>query len=193
MVSTKAIGWLMIGLILGFFMMGSTVSMVEQSVISVESGIVRINPTGAAGSALVVYHPGVTTFNRDVTYAFAGGLAETGWRCDVTTASPVAPTDLAVFDLLVLVTPTYFNEPARSIAEYVGFLGDLGGLPVELVVTAGTDSRVSSMQLEALIHDANGSVLSILELWQSAPNEAFDGVTDPIEIARRAGSSIDLP
>jgi len=193
MLSSRTWPWYMLGIVLGFFVAGSLASMVEQSTISVESAVVTINSDGPAGDALLIYHPGVTRFNRRVTYAYAEGLADSGWRCDVSTASGAAPTDLEEYELLVLGTPTYFSGPARSIVEYVGLLGDLGGIPTTIIVTAGSGSDLAAMKLEAVVLDANGTVTGILELWQMRPNAPRYGTSDAMEIARRAGSSRVVP
>jgi hypothetical protein len=50
------------------------------------SGIDVLNADGSE-TALVIYHPGLSSFMKDVAYAFADGLVENGWRVEITTAS----------------------------------------------------------------------------------------------------------
>ncbi len=52
------------------------------------------NPTGAK-TALVIYHPGLQPFAHDIAYGYADGLAQNGWRVEITTASSQSPTDLS--------------------------------------------------------------------------------------------------
>ena len=58
-----------------------------------------LNPAGAGGSALVVYHPGLSDFQQRVSRAFAAGLVAGGWRVELTTANRQARTDLTRYDL----------------------------------------------------------------------------------------------
>jgi len=189
MCSTKSMGWLMIPLILGFFV----TSIFVQVQIEDPSETTCVNPTGGTGTALVAYHPGLTSFQRDVALAFAHGLVSSDWRCDVTTVSREAPTDLSGYDLLVLGTPAYAFKPAGPVMRYLKRLGDLGGLPTMLIVTgAGTTAPAASVLADA-VAEANGTTIELLELWKMAPNEEMHGISDAIEIAERAGAAIQLP
>ncbi|UCF10557.1 MAG: hypothetical protein JSW65_02475 [Candidatus Bipolaricaulota bacterium] len=181
--------WLMVAVALGLFV-GSILLQVRTDV---PSEVITVNPSGAAGSALVVYHPGLSSFQEDVTMAFATGLADAGWRCDVTTASRKAPHDLAGYDLLVLGAQAYQWQPARPVRRYVERLGDLGGLATAILVTgAGSTDRAASL-LEGQLADAGGMIAERLELWQDAPNEEVHGIEDVVQIARSRGAALTLP
>ena len=52
------------------------------------------NPTGNK-TALVLYHPGLSSFSHDVSYAFAVGLVSNGWRVEIATSSIEAPTNIS--------------------------------------------------------------------------------------------------
>ena len=187
--SPKSMVWWMIPVILGFFM-GSIVLQIQTCV---PSEVVTVNPDGATGTAFVAYHAGLSSFQKDVTMAFVRGLVSNGWRCDVTTASREAPMDLSAYDLLVLGAPTYAFKPANPLRRYLTLAGDLGGLPTVLLVTgAGTTENAASV-LAGYVTDANGTTIDVLELWQAAPSEEVDGLSDAMEIAERAGESIVLP
>jgi len=187
--SPRSMVWWMLPLILGFFV----TSIFVQVQICVPGEVVAVNPTGATGAAFIAYHGGLSSFQEDVTSAFVRGLVSSGWRCDVTTASREAPADLRGYDLLVLGAPTYAFKPARPITQYLERIGDLGGLPTVLLVTgAGTTARAASV-LADTVAEANGATIEVLELWQAAPNEEIHGISDAMEIAERAGASIELP
>ena len=189
MCSAKSLAWLMVPLILGFFV----TSVFVQVQIEDPSELMSVNPSGATGSALVAYHAGLTSFQRDVTLAFARGLAANDWRCDVTTVSREAPTDLSGYGLLVLGAPTYAFEAAGPVTRYLERLGDLGGVPIVLLVTgAGTTAPAASALADA-VAEANGVMIELLELWKMAPNEEIHGISDAIEIAEQTGASIELP
>ena len=187
--SPKSMVWWMLPLILGFFV----TSIFIQVQTCDPSEVVTLNPTGATGTAFVAYHAGLSSFQEDVTSAFVRGLVSSDWRCDVTTASREAPADLSGYDLFVLGAPTYAFKPARPVTQYLERVGDLGGLPTVLLVTgAGTTERAASA-LADTVTEANGIPIEVLELWQAASNEEIYGTSDAIEIAERAGASIELP
>jgi len=190
LLTTKVLPWIMIAAALGVFAIGSVSSMNRQAAGEIESGVAILNPEGNVGRALHVYHPGVTTFQRRMTFAFARGMASSGWRCDITTASHVAPDDLAPYDLLVLGSQTYYNEPAPSIVRYLDRLGDLDGQPLVLLVTAGTSPEWATWHLENAVREAGGEITLILELLQFTGNETPDDVQPPEDIARHVGSTM---
>jgi len=181
--------WLMVPLILGFFL----TSIFLQTQTCVLSEVVTVNPTGATGTAFVAYHAGLSSFQKDVTFAFVRGLVSNDWQCDVTTASLEAPADLSGYDLLVLGAPTYAFKPANPIKRYLKLVGDLGGLPTVLLVTGAGSTERAAAAFADYVAEANGTTIELLELWQAAPNEEIHGISDAIEIAERAGASIELP
>lgn len=189
MCGTKPSMWLMAAVGLGL-LMGSVLLQVR---IDAPTDLVRINPSGSTGTALVVYHPGLSSFQEDVTLAFADGLVASGWACDVTTASRRAPHDLDLYDLLVLGAQAYEWRPACPVRRYVERLGDLAELATALLVTgAGSTDRAVEL-LEDHVADAGGKVVERLELWQAAPNESVHGIADAEEIARARGAALTLP
>ena len=98
----------------------------------VVSGIEVVNPSGSK-TALVVYQAGLTSFPKDTSYAFANGLAASGWRVEITTASSQAPSDLSKYSLLVLGFPTYGGNPGQVIVRYFGRVGDLRGINTVII------------------------------------------------------------
>jgi len=95
-----------------------------------------LNPNGIQ-TAIIIYHPGLSSFNEDVTYAFGDGLVDNGWRVEITTASDQATTDLSKYSLLVLGSPVYGGSPSASIERHVDRIGNLGGIESVLIVTSG--------------------------------------------------------
>jgi hypothetical protein len=137
---------------------------------------VKVLHTGAGtGTALVVYHPGKSDFHRRVIIGFAEGLASNGWRVEITTASPQAPTDLSGYDLLVLGGPTYVFAPNRPIRRYLRRLGDLGGQRTVTIVTAMGAGRRSTSIIERQVQEANGDLIKALLLYWMRPNDDHYG------------------
>ncbi len=110
--------------------------------------------------ALVVYQQGLSSGPRDAAYAFADGLASNGWRVEVTTASPQAPTDLSGYKLLVLAYPIYGAKPGEAATRYVDGLGNLQGIDVVTIDVRWSNAveTVMKQQVEA----QNGTVLQTL-------------------------------
>jgi flavorubredoxin len=150
------------------------------------SGIEVLNADGAE-TALIIYHPGLSSFMRDVTYAFADGLVENGWRVEVTTASSEAPTDLSNYSLLVLGSPVYAGNPSPTIKRHLERMGDLNGIDTVILVTSGGSDGSTEAYLQQAVEDHNGVVTNVLSLFTSTPNEG-DG--DPLDIAEQAGREI---
>jgi len=151
------------------------------------SKIKVLNPQGE-NKALVIYHPGLSDFQRKVTLAFANGLVSSGWRVEVTTASSRAVADLSSYDLLVLGSPTYGFKPASSIQRYISRVGDFQGKQTVVIVTAAGSAGGSLAIMEKLIQDRNGFIVKSLKLFTQAPNDG-----NPLDIATQAGKEFLLP
>lgn len=165
----------------------------------VASEVTTLNPGGETGRALVVYHPGKSDFQNRVFAGFAEGLVGSGWRVEVTTPSPQAPTGMADYDLLVLGGPTYGFTPNRPIQKYVSRLGDLGGKPTVTIITALGMGERSSGRMEQLVRQANGKLVRALVLYKARPNDDDNPVGGrqnqdiAVEMATQAAKEIGLP
>ncbi len=158
----------------------------------VVSGIEVVNP-GGSKTALVVYQAGLTSFPKNASYAFANGLAASGWRVEITTASSQAPSDLSKYSLLVLGFPIYRDSPGTAIVRYVDRVGDLHGINAVIIGVGGFDAGKSVATMMQKVHAANGTVQkSVLLVSKStllgmAPH---GGSGSPADIARQAGTQI---
>ncbi len=161
--------------------------------IPVKREIEVLNPEGQAGTALVVYHPGKTDFQKDVSTAFAEGLVSNDWRVEITTASSQAPGDISGYDLLALGGPIYYSRPSRPISNYLSRLGDLQGKPTVTMNTAMGPDKSSNAILTKQVEKANGDLINDVLLRSVASNEDEYGNTDAVEIATLAGQQVPLP
>jgi flavorubredoxin len=150
------------------------------------SGIEVLNADGSE-TALIIYHPGLSSFMKDVTYAFADGLVENGWRVEITTASSEAPIDLSDYSLLVLGSPVYAGNPSPTIKRHLERMGDLNGIDTVILVTSGGSDGSTEAYLQQAVEDHNGVVTNVLSLFTSTPNKG-DG--DPLDVAEQAGREI---
>jgi flavorubredoxin len=159
-----------------------TLSLIQTEIVS---DVETINPNGNTGKAFVAYRPGISFFQRDVTYAFIEGLKDNDWSIDVTTTSSQTPTDISNYDLVVFGSPTYGGKPHQSVTDYIEQLGNLGNKHVALVVTAGFSSNALTF-LENLINNASGVVVKSLVL-----NLTGNIGGDTWQIRYQAGKSIN--
>jgi len=159
----------------------------------VVSDVEILNPDGSTGTALLAYHPGKSGYQEMLTEAFSEGLVSNGWRVEVATASKEAPTDLSGYDLLVLSAPTYDWVPAKPLQRYLEQLGDLGGQPTVVIISAAGTTSVSLPMMEDLVREANGDLLASYALWTMVPNRMVYGIDDPEEIMRREAKAIPVP
>jgi menaquinone-dependent protoporphyrinogen IX oxidase len=155
------------------------------------------HPEGRA-AALVVYHPGISAFPRDIAEGFAGGLAEAGWRVVITTASAATPVALGEYDLLAVVAPTYWWTPARPVLRWVARLEDLGGKPVAVLVTGLGSTHRAQRVLAAAVRERGGTVALARPFWTAAPNSEDEytwrtNTAVAVRLAREAGRALSPP
>ena len=143
-----------------------------------------LNPEGTK-MALVIYHPGLASFQQDTTYAFADGLVENGWKVEITTPSSEAPTDLSGYSLLVLGSPVYAGAPAPTLQRHLERIGDLNGIATALIVTSGGSDGEAEATLQQAVEDHDGNIVLVLSLYTSTPNDG-----NPLTIAEQAGRDL---
>jgi hypothetical protein len=153
------------------------------------TGLVVKNPDGSK-TAIVLYHPGLSSFAHDVSYAFADGLASNGWRVEIATPSTQAPTDTSKYDLLVLVASTYGRQPDSPTMRHLKRMGDLQGINTVIMTLSGGmgGDESTTKALEEAVSSGSGIIIKRLSM-KKAPNEGNKSVT---ELAEQAGSEITL-
>jgi hypothetical protein len=140
-----------------------------------------INADGSR-TALIVYQPGFSSFPRDVSYAFADGLASSGWRVEITTASPQAPSDFSNYSLLTLAYPVYGGNPGTAIVRYIDRVSNLNGINIVIIACGGGDTGESIEPLKQKVQVANSTFYDGLAV--SNQNSTA------LESARQTGSNI---
>jgi hypothetical protein len=144
------------------------------------------NPTGSK-TALVLYHPGLSSFSHDVSYAFADGLVSNGWRVEIATSSIEAPTNLSKYSLLVISSNTYAFTPDSPTIRQLERIGNLNGIQTVLLTLGAGSAQESQKALETTIQASNGTILQSLVLYSMAPNE---GDRSGTEIAQQTAREI---
>jgi hypothetical protein len=130
-----------------------------------------LNADGAK-IALVLYHPGLTSYAQDNAYAFAEGLASVDWRVEIATASPQAPTNIANYSLLVLVWPIYDFNPGPTITTQLQRIGNLQETnTVIIAVAGGLDPFNAPSHMTQIVQDYNGTVVASLQAYRGTDNK----------------------
>lgn len=161
------------------------------------SDVVALNAGGAAGRALVVYHPGLSDFEDRVVTAFVDGLVQKGWAVDRTTVSQQAPADASSYGLVVVSSPIYGGKVAQPLSDYVQRVGDFLGKPVVILLTGAGETPAALAGTEAMVTAANGEVVSRLAYMTLRPNESaksYEGsnVDRAVQMARDAALELTL-
>ena len=152
----------------------------------VVSDIIILNDQGEA-NALLIYHPGFTSFTKDVSFAFADGLALNNWRIEITTPSPQAPTTIANYDLLVVAAPVYGFGPTPTLSRHIDRIGDLQEIETSVIMTAAGSPGNAVETMKEIIEKNNGKVESQIVLFSLAPNEDDKSALD---LSKEAGRTI---
>ena len=147
------------------------------------SEIEVLNANGSQ-TALIIYHPGFSSFMKDTAYAFAEGLVENDWKVEITTASSQAPTELSGYSLLVLGSPVYASSPSATIKRHVERIGDLQEIDTVLLVTSGFSDGVTEASMQQTVEEYNGTVKEVVSIFESSDN---DGDGSPSDVAEQAG------
>ena len=137
----------------------------------------------AAGSktALVIYHPGLTSFTHDIAYNFSEGLVSAGWRVEITTASPKAPTNISNYSLLVLCWPIYDFNPGPTITSQIHRIGNLKGINTVIVaVGGGVDPFNAPGNMDKTVQNANGTIVQTIKAFRSTHNLNLQGLASKI-------------
>jgi hypothetical protein len=130
-----------------------------------------LNATGPK-TALVIYHPGLTDFARNITYTYAEGLVSSGWRVEIATASPQAPTNISKYSLLALSWPIYDLNPAPTIIAQIHRIGNLNGVNTTIIaIGGGLDPLNAPKAMNKIVQDANGTIIQQLTSFRSQHNQ----------------------
>lgn len=136
----------------------------------VKSEIDIINNEGIS-NALLIYHPGITSFTKDVSYSFAEGLEENNWRIEITPPSNEAPTNPSEYDLIIFCAPIYGFGPSPTISRHIDRITDFQSTRIVIILTGAGSPGDSLRALKEIIEQKNGFIESETVLFSLAPNE----------------------
>jgi len=150
------------------------------------------NSEGKSGKILVVYHPGLSSFQKDVTMSYVKGLVERDFIVDITTPSSNTTTEITSYDLIVLGAPTYEFSPAKPMENYITRVGDFKGKKIVAIITGSGSTEESVVKMKELIERANGALIESLPLWSLGPNEELYDISDPSKIAYNSALNLKI-
>ena len=154
--------------------LGSVAAYFEYSVYHETPTDIEVLNADGAKTALVIYHPGLTDFAKNVTYTYAEALAQAGWRVEITTPSTQAPTDIAKYQLLVLCWAIYDLNPAPTITNQIHRLGNLNDVDtVIIIIGGGLDPLNVKDSMNRIIEEANGTVVQSITSFRSQRNPSL--------------------
>lgn len=158
--------------------------------------VATISAGSGTGTALIVYHPGLSDFPDRIVAAYAEGLAEAGWRVDRTTASKAAPADFAPYDVVILAGPVY-GGLSKPLSDYIARV-DFAGRPVVVMVMGAGDTENTLRQAADRVSVGHGTVIERLSYTTMRPNEsdkayAGSNTDKAVAMARDAGKALALP
>jgi hypothetical protein len=145
------------------------------------------NPDGGAGHALVLYHPGLSDLQDALSDAFVAELVERDWRVNRATTSASAPTDVESYDLLALGVHTHWWAPDGPTRRYLDRVGDLGGTPVVVLLSAlGAAGRAEARSVDWITRHG-GRVVEVRPFFVMRPNDETDPRPNRAVALERAG------
>jgi len=156
------------------------------------TGLDTKNSEGKSGKILVVYHPGLSSFQKDVTMSYVKGLVERNFIVDITTPSSNTTTEITNYDLIILGAPTYEFAPAKPMENYITRVSDFKGKKIVVIITGSGSTDESVAKMKELIESTNGALIESLPLWFLGPNEEIYGISDASEIAYKSALNLDI-
>lgn len=121
--------------------------------------------------ALILYHPSRDAhFSEELTLALAQGFEGNGLSVERWTMSRAAPARPVGFDIIAVVTNTFFGHPDWPTMRYLK-RADFKNVPVIAIVAGGGGTERARRTIEKVLDKTGGDVREIRELWISRPNE----------------------
>lgn len=128
---------------------------------------------GAEGErkALILYHPSRDAqFTDELSLAIAEGLKASGYAVDRATLTGDTPAQPTGYQLLVVVSNTFFWMPDLPTLRYLK-RARLDRIPtVGVTAGAGSTTRAEKM-LEQALSDSGAAVVAMRAFWISRPND----------------------
>lgn len=120
--------------------------------------------------ALVLYHPSRDArFSDELSLAFTGGLLTAGFTVERATISSDTPVSMMGYDIVAIVSNTYFWQPDMPTKRYLSRVDFNGVKAVGLVAGAGSTTRAARL-LQEWMKRSNADLLSVKEFWILRPN-----------------------
>jgi hypothetical protein len=121
--------------------------------------------------ALILYHPSRDAhFTDDLSLAVAHGLKAAGYSVDRATLTGSTPDQPKGYQLLVVVSNTFFWTPDLPTLRYLK-RARLDRLPTVGVIAGGGSTNRSQQMLERSLSDSGASLIAMRAFWTLRPND----------------------
>lgn len=113
-----------------------------------------------AGKVLIVYHPGGSSFTKEVVRSFGEGIASKGYTVTIESAGSKIKSVIEDYKMVILASPVYNKQPRPPLKEFVE-RNSLKNLPVYLILTGSHTKRVQSEleNIAPLISKSGGKLI----------------------------------
>jgi hypothetical protein len=146
--------------------------------------VVTENESGTTGTMFIVFRPGISSFPQDILDKFVAGAISRNWRIDLTPVSKLTPTNVSMYQLIVLLAPVYGGKPAPQMQAYLSSVNFLGK-PVVVMLTSGGENPGAEAAMRNGTTAANGVVL-VLASYKTI------GTADNMALAYALGANQSL-
>ncbi len=120
--------------------------------------------------ALVLYHPSRDArFSNELSLAFTSGLLTAGFTVERATISSDTPDTITGYDIVGIVSNTYFFRPDIPTEHYLSRVDFNGVKAVGLMAGAGSTAGAARL-LRKWLRRSNADLLDVSEFWILRPN-----------------------
>jgi len=143
--------------------------------------------------ALILYHPSRDAqFTDELSLAIAEGLKAAGYAVDRATLTGDTPAQPTQYQLLVVVSNTFFWTPDLPTLRYLK-RAKLDRIPtVGVIAGAGSTTRAEKM-LELALSGSGAAVVAMRAFWVSRPNDELRSAEPnravALQLAQQLGSA----
>jgi hypothetical protein len=140
---------------------------------------------GGPARALVLYHPSRDAhFSDELSMALARGLINAGFAVERATLTGATPAALGNYQLVAVVSNTYWWTPDRPTLRYLARVRLDGTAALGIIGGAGSTGR-SQRLLDEALRKTGARVIDTRSFWIFRPNEATESGEPNRQVAMR--------
>lgn len=179
--------WLLVAISLLLLVSAATITVVVES-----EGDYKNEVFGGAGPAraLILYHPSRDAhFSDELSLALARGLVSAGFAVERATLTGATPDALSSYQLVAVVSNTYWWTPDRPTLRYLARARLDGIAALGIIGGAGSTGR-SQRLLDEALRKSGARVISTRSFWIFRPNDETDSGEPNRRLAMRLAEQL---